>query len=291
MKDFEKMVSDAIRLIRSVGNGGVIEVAYSGGKDSDVILDLVKRSGVEYRAIYRCTTVDPPGTIKHALDNGVEIRRPRKSYLELIRQKGMPTRRCRFCCEVLKEYKILDVCVQGIRRCESVSRQKRYDAGEPVVCRLYGRNRQNHVNVVLPILNWENEDVERYIKEHGIKCHETYYNERGDFVVANRLGCLTCPLQGDNGLGDFMRYPRFVRAVIRNLELWWKEHPNTKCHEKFKDAYELFIHNVFSRTYVQHKKFVEKEIPGGDYRCYLERYFSINLHFEPKVPDAESFNK
>lgn len=35
-------------------------VAYSGGKDSTVILDLIRRSGVPYEAHYNLTTVDPP---------------------------------------------------------------------------------------------------------------------------------------------------------------------------------------------------------------------------------------
>lgn len=35
-------------------------LAYSGGKDSDVILELAKMAGVKYRAVYNVTTIDPP---------------------------------------------------------------------------------------------------------------------------------------------------------------------------------------------------------------------------------------
>ena len=35
-------------------------VAFSGGKDSITVLDLVRRSGVKYDAHYSLTTVDPP---------------------------------------------------------------------------------------------------------------------------------------------------------------------------------------------------------------------------------------
>lgn len=38
------------------------------------------------------------------------------SFFELIEKKGFPTRRARFCCEDLKEYKVLDNSIQGIRR-------------------------------------------------------------------------------------------------------------------------------------------------------------------------------
>jgi phosphoadenosine phosphosulfate reductase len=40
-------------------------VAYSGGKDSDVVLDLVRRSGVKYEAHHNLTTCDPPELVRH----------------------------------------------------------------------------------------------------------------------------------------------------------------------------------------------------------------------------------
>ena len=60
-----KKVDFAIRLLRSIPQDNPIEVSYSGGKDSDVILELAKMSGIPYRAIYKNTTIDPPGTIAH----------------------------------------------------------------------------------------------------------------------------------------------------------------------------------------------------------------------------------
>ena len=103
----EKKVQQAIRLLQSIKTD-VVEISYSGGKDSDVILELAKMAGINYRAIYKCTTIDPPGTIKHCRDNRVEIVKPTNSFFKLIEKKGFPTRRARFCCEELKEYKILD---------------------------------------------------------------------------------------------------------------------------------------------------------------------------------------
>ena len=35
-------------------------VAFSGGKDSVVLLDIVKRSGVKFDAHYNITGIDPP---------------------------------------------------------------------------------------------------------------------------------------------------------------------------------------------------------------------------------------
>lgn len=113
--------------------GKTVELCYSGGKDSDVILELAKMAGIRFRAIYKNTTIDPPGTIRHCLRNGVEIVRSKESFFHLIQQKGFPTRRARFCCDVLKEYKILDTAIQGIRRSESTKRAANYK--EPSICR------------------------------------------------------------------------------------------------------------------------------------------------------------
>ena len=62
----KKKVDFAIKLLQSIPQDGDIEVSYSGGKDSDVILELAKMAGIPYRAIYKNTTIDPPGTIAHA---------------------------------------------------------------------------------------------------------------------------------------------------------------------------------------------------------------------------------
>jgi phosphoadenosine phosphosulfate reductase len=156
-KELEKKVSQSVRLLQVCYKtaGEPLEIAYSGGKDSDVILELAKMAGIKYRAIYKNTTIDPPGTIKHARENGVEVRRPVKSFFELMAEKGLPNRNYRFCCDVLKEYKILDNTVIGIRRCESTKRAKRYN--EPTECRFFG-SKKNHVNQIYPILDWSDED-------------------------------------------------------------------------------------------------------------------------------------
>ena len=101
-------------------------VAYSGGKDSDVILDLVRRSGVKYTAHHNLTTCDPPEVIYHIRTQAdVEISKPPMSMWALIRKMGMPPRRqARFCCRILKERGGGGrIVVTGIRAGESSDRK------------------------------------------------------------------------------------------------------------------------------------------------------------------------
>lgn len=86
-EQLQHKIDASIKILRSIQAAQpleVIEVAYSGGKDSDVILQLAKEAGINFRAIYKNTTIDPPGTIKHAEDMGVEIIRPKKTFFQLI---------------------------------------------------------------------------------------------------------------------------------------------------------------------------------------------------------------
>ena len=170
-KELQKKVDFAIKLLQSIPQDGDIEVSYSGGKDSDVILELAKMAGIPYRAIYKATTIDPPQTIAHAREMGAEVVRPKKTFFQLISEKGFPTRVSRWCCSVLKEYKVCDRAIQGIRRSESTKRAERYK--EPEVCRVYSAKEK--VKVYLPILEWTDQDVAEFIKERNIKCHPLYY--------------------------------------------------------------------------------------------------------------------
>ena len=53
-EELKKKVDRAIRLLQSIPTDkGDIELSYSGGKDSDVILELAKMAGVKVRVIYK----------------------------------------------------------------------------------------------------------------------------------------------------------------------------------------------------------------------------------------------
>lgn len=206
--DYSRKIDFAVKLLRNIPQDGPIELSYSGGKDSDVILELAKMAGIPFEPIYKQTTIDPPGTTAHAREMGATIIRPKQSFFEIVVQRGWPTRRARFCCQYLKEYKVHDKAIQGIRRSESTARAKRYH--EPEICRVYPH--RERVRVYLPILEWTDDDVVRFIHERGIKCAPLYYDENGVFHVERRLGCIGCPMAADNGRGDFLKYPKMLSA-------------------------------------------------------------------------------
>lgn len=212
-EQLQKKIDRAIRLLQGVQNGydGEIEVAYSGGKDSDVILQLAKESGIRYRAIHKSTTIDPPGTIAHVKEMGVEILRPKISFFNLVAKKGLPSRFYRFCCEQLKEYKVCNKAIIGVRKAESSKRAAIYK--EPTECRYYGEKKEeNHVEAIYPILEWTDEDVRNFIIDRKLKLAPIYYNSGGQIDVSKRLGCMCCPLASQRKrIAYFKEKPRMAR--------------------------------------------------------------------------------
>lgn len=281
----QRKIDYAIRLIKSTVKDATVELCYSGGKDSDVILQLAKESGVSFRPIYRNTTIDPPGTIAHCKRNGVEILHPKTTFFRLIEHNGWPTRRCRFCCRKMKEYKVLDMSIQGIRRCESVGRRVRYSEDDPVICRIYG-SKKNHVNVILPILSWTDEDVETFIANRGIQCHPLYYDADGRFHVERRLGCMGCPLHSDNGLADFRANPKLFREWCKRVKKWWDIHPHVKSRTKFHTFAGMVAHNIFYHSFGPwERKDLEddgsetfKQTGHRDWLAVLETEIGCDLH-------------
>ncbi len=278
-----KKIIQAMTLINSAsqraqkekGEGEPIEVCYSGGKDSDVLLHLVRETGVPYRAIYKNTTIDPPGTIAHVKENNVEIWRPDKTFFQLVREKGLPNRFYRFCCSELKEYKILDYAVIGVRACESLKRKKRYK--EPTECRKYpGGKKSAHY---FPLLNWTDEDIKEYIEINNIKLAPIYYFPDGTIDITRRLGCLACPLLSkEKRIIRLKKYPGLIKQLAKNIRVYMDNNPEAKSVKIFKNEYEKLFMDIFSDNSMDKYYYYLNGFWGKqDAKKLLEDYFKIKF--------------
>lgn len=180
--------------------------AFSGGKDSIVLLDLVRKSGVKHIAQYNLTTVDPPELVyfirKHYPE--VKVKRPERSMWQLFVDKMMPpTRKVRYCCEVLKEGGGDGmIMLTGIRWAESSRRSKRR--------MVESCNRHKHKRYLHPIIDWDEGDVWEYIRGNKLP-YPSLYDEGW-----KRIGCIGCPMSGKAGmLRDFKRWPKYYAAYQR----------------------------------------------------------------------------
>lgn len=139
--------------------------------------------------------------------------------------------------------------------------------------------KKNHVEVILPILDWSDKDVEEFVKLREIKLHPLYYNEDGTLNIKKRLGCMGCPLKSDNGLSDFQKRPKIVKAWLRAGLRWWNEKPHTASHKKFDSIYDLFISDIFFHSYeefllAKHGGIFKQDI---DCKLFIEKYFNIQI--------------
>ena len=274
--ELTKKVERAVKLIQQAGRDGMeVEVAYSGGKDSDVILELARMSGIKYRAIYKNTTIDPPGTIAHAKENGAEILQPDHRFFELVAMNGAPNRFSRHCCRYLKEYKVLDRSIMGVRKAESTKRAARYS--EPTECRFYG-SKKNHVEAFYPILDWSDQDVVDFIVERGINIHPLYFREDGTIDPKRRLGCMCCPLASTKKrLAQFRERPGMVKAYIRAEQKFRESHPDSKIVSRYADVYEWAVREMFYDKQWQFEQSKASMFGEIDYKKFLEDYFNIKL--------------
>lgn len=128
MNELEKHIDDSIKLIQQyqplADQLGGYKVAFSGGKDSQVMYDLFKKANVPFTAVYSVTTNDPPENVRFIRKEYPDVifKHPKRTFLQIVEQKGLPQMNMRFCCSELKEASTNGVTAVGVRREESRKR-------------------------------------------------------------------------------------------------------------------------------------------------------------------------
>lgn len=184
----------------------------SYGKDSCVILDLAKRSGVKFQAHYNLTTLDPPELVRFGRKHHPETveHKPRVPMLVRMVESGRPpTRLVRWCCAEYKEGSGKGALVFGVRAAESVSRKANWKIWQ----RHRGRNNGSYI--LNPILYWTDKDVWMYIERFRLPYCELY-DEGWD-----RLGCIGCPMGRKQRVRQFARWPKYELAWKRAFQKLW----------------------------------------------------------------------
>lgn len=223
LERFSRLEAEALAVVARAAEIGPVGVSFSGGKDSTVVLDLVRRALPGAAAALFHSGAEMKDTLVLAEHYGVEIVHPRMTFADMARYSGWwgyehPTDPgCAFAVKtVLVEEpseafvvkRGLRVIAMGLRGEESHGREmNRILRGE-----LYeSRDRTWHL---CPIARWTVDDVWAYIAARALRYHAAYdtMTQLGVPRHEQRIGTLL----GDKGEG------RGSYALLRKVDrdLW-----------------------------------------------------------------------
>lgn len=202
-------------------------VAFSGGKDSLVLLDLVSKalSPDQFVVVFSNTGMELSTTItsvERAKQHWPSLKfYEAKSHLnpeDSWEEFGPPGRRMRWCCAVHKsvptiillreitgDYNVKVVVFEGVRAEESAARADRDEIS-------VGAKNINQINCS-PILKWSTAELFVYLLHHGILFNDAY--REGLF----RVGCIVCPMSSnwwDGIVNDI--YPEEMKHLLSKVE-------------------------------------------------------------------------
>lgn len=230
----------------------VFYVAFSGGKDSVVALDLVQRALPHncFKVLFGDTGMEFPDTYE-TVEKIKQICAEEK--IEFLQAKsklkpentwqifGPPAVTIRWCCsvhkttpqimqlrEVLQKPDFTGMAFTGVRGDESLSRSE-YDAIS------YGGKHSGQYSCH-PILEWNTAELFLYIYENDLTFNNAY--KKGN----TRAGCLVCPMS--QGKHDYMKYKNYPD----NTDLFINKIITTSGKNFSKENYDRFVEQGYWRT-------------------------------------------
>lgn len=233
--EFENQAIERIQKFARIANAMRFDIClgFSGGKDSQVTYDLMKRSEVEFKAYFN-HAFESNSTLKFIRQYYPDVifRRDHKfGFIENIyknRSGMLPFVDKAYCCEDYKHNpKYVDKCsVVGVRRAESAARKERTTL-EVKNQTTMKRNKQlfddyfeencqgigtKSIIQLKPIIDWSDDDVWEYIYKYNIPVNPEYKFKK-------RVGCIVCPKASfTSNFHGLMRYPKLINCFIRARE-------------------------------------------------------------------------
>ena len=217
----------------------VFYVAFSGGKDSVVTLDLVQRAlpHNEFKVLFGDTGMEFPDTYRtveiihdFCSDNNIEFIVAKSDYSpEYTWSKfGPPATVNRWCCSVHKTSPQVNLLREtlgkpnftgmafiGVRGSESLARNE-YDFIS------IGEKHKGQYNCN-PILEWNSAELYIYIYMHDLYLNEAY--KKGN----RRAGCLVCPRAAERN--EYMAricYPAEFNKLLNSVYMMYKDNFNSE---------------------------------------------------------------
>ena len=266
--DLEKIAIDRLRSASDMSLAiyqKPLSICYSGGKDSEVLLDLAIKAKIPMIVAHSHTTADAPETVRHIRkvfnrleDKGIKtvIAYPTykgepTSMWKLIPQKLMPpTRLVRYCCATLKEtYGKDSFIATGVRWDESNARKSR------AAFELIGKTRADAINLnndndesrrlfesceikskraVNPIIDWKDEQIWDYCSSEKLDLNPLYY------CGFNRVGCMGCPMASKMQTEEFRRYPKYKQMYIHAFDRMLTERQRRGKESQWQNGEDVF---------------------------------------------------
>jgi len=205
----------AVRTIRHhIKDRPVINVSFSGGKDSTAVLHLARKAGVT-SAFFIDTGIEFPETVEFIRAQGIEIIPPVVDFWQAAEKAGPPGKDHRWCCKLLK-LRPLKLYLTKIGPCVTVQGNRWYESWNRADLEETSQNPDNVLQLNLsPIRNWRALEVFLYLWWQKIPINVLY--ERG----IERIGCYPCPSMLESEYEELGKmHPGAVHRWNKVLERW-----------------------------------------------------------------------